>query len=72
VFHNDVDAAITCPGRMAASRCSKALHLSMVEYLVKDQSRKDRQKEKRRRVDDAVDLESAASNSNNTANDMAM
>ncbi len=44
----------------------------MVEYLAKDQSRKDRQKEKRRRVDDAVDPESAASNSNNTANDMAM
>ena len=67
MFHNDIDAAITCPGRTAASRCSKIPHPLMVDYLAKDQPRKDRQKEKRMGSDDTPEApEIAATNSNNS------
>ena len=45
----------------------------MTEYLAKDQSRKDKQKEKRMRLDDTpVTPQIAATNSNNITNDMAI
>ena len=72
-FHNDDVLAITCTGRLTASRCNKPLHPSMVEHLKKDQPRKDKQKEKRKRLDDTpVTPQIAATNCNNITNDMAI
>lgn len=73
VFYNEHDLAITCPGKMTASRCNKPLHSSMTEYLAKDQPRKDKQKGKMMRLDDTpVSPQVTATNSNNITNDMTI